>query len=283
MRMKTTSKINEIRKYLSANEIGKIALVPTMGYLHSGHLKLVDAAKKHGDTVVVSIFVNPLQFGPDEDFDNYPRNLGRDLEILKENGADYVFHPEVEEMYPADLELDISLNSMADVLDGVKRPGHFEGVVTVVNKLFNIIKPYYVTFGEKDRQQLMIVQKMIEDFNHDIEILAVETEREDTGLAKSSRNTNLSDGELLEAPHVYESLQLGNKLIQSGERNVEEILKQITAHINENTSGTVDDLQILSHPDLDTMTHVGSDVIIFIAVQFEKARLIDNLMVKLND
>ncbi len=111
----------------------------------------------------------------------------------------------------------------------------------------------------------------------------METEREDTGLAKSSRNTNLSDGELLEAPHVYESLQLGNKLIQSGERNVEEILKQITAHINENTSGTVDDLQILSHPDLDTMTHVGSDVIIFIAVQFEKARLIDNLMVKLND
>src|SRR5699024_1733409 len=283
MRMKTTSKINEIRKYLSADEIGKIALVPTMGYLHSGQLKLVDAAKKHGDTVVVSIFVNPLQLGPAEALDNYPITIGRDLGILKANGAHYVFPPEVEEMYPADLALDISLNSMADVLDGVKRPGHFEGVVTVVNKLFNVIKPHYVTFGEKDRQQLMIVQKMIEDFNHDIEILAVKTEREDTGLAKSSRNTNLSDGELLEAPHVYESLQLGNKLIQSGERNVEEILKQITAHINENTSGIVDDLQILSHPDLDTMTHVGSDVIIFIAVQFEKARLIDNLMVKLND
>ena len=283
MRMKTTSKINEIRAFLSAENIGKIALVPTMGYLHSGHLKLVEAAKKHGDTVVVSIFVNPLQFGPDEDFDNYPRNLEQDLEILNDNGADYVFHPEVDEMYPGDLELDISLNSMADVLDGVKRPGHFEGVVTVVNKLFNIIKPDYVTFGEKDRQQLMIVQKMIEDFNHDIEILAVETEREETGLAKSSRNTNLNKQELLEAPHVYESLQLGNKLIQSGEMNVEEILKQITAHINENTSGSMDDLQILSHPDLDTMTHVNSDVIIFIAVQFEKARLIDNLMVKINE
>ena len=281
--MKTTSKINEIRAFLSAENIGKIALVPTMGYLHSGHLKLVEAAKKHGDTVVVSIFVNPLQFGPDEDFDNYPRNLEQDLEILNDNGADYVFHPEVDEMYPGDLELDISLNSMADVLDGVKRPGHFEGVVTVVNKLFNIIKPDYVTFGEKDRQQLMIVQKMIEDFNHDIEILAVETEREETGLAKSSRNTNLNEQELLEAPHVYESLQLGNKLIQSGEMNVEEILKQITAHINENTSGSMDDLQILSHPDLDTMTHVNSDVIIFIAVQFEKARLIDNLMVKINE
>lgn len=280
--MKTTSKINEIRDFLSAENIGKIALVPTMGYLHSGHLKLVDTAKTHGDTVVVSIFVNPLQFGPDEDFDNYPRNLERDLDLLRENGADFVFHPNVAEMYPSDLELDISLNSMADVLDGVKRPGHFEGVVTVVNKLFNIIKPDYVTFGEKDRQQLMIVQKMIEDFNHDIEILPVKTEREDSGLAKSSRNTNLSEQELLEAPHVYESLQLGNKLIQNGERNVAEIVGQMTAHINENTSGTMDDLQILSHPDLDTMTHVDSDVIIFIAVQFEKARLIDNLMVEID-
>lgn len=281
--MKTTSKINEIRAFLSVENIGKIALVPTMGYLHSGHLKLVETAKKHGDTVVVSIFVNPLQFGPDEDFDTYPRDLEQDLKLLKENGADYVFHPEVDDMYPEELELDISLKSMADVLDGVKRPGHFEGVVTVVNKLFNIIKPHYVTFGEKDRQQLMIVQKMIEDFNHDIEILAVETEREKTGLAKSSRNTNLNEQELLEAPHVYESLQLGNKLIQSGERDVEEILKQITAHINENTSGTMDDVQILSHPDLDIMTHVESNVIIFIAVQFEKARLIDNLMVKINE
>ncbi len=281
--MKTTSKINEIREFLSAENIGEIALVPTMGYLHSGHLKLVEAAKKHGDTVVVSIFVNPLQFGPDEDFDNYPRNLDQDLKLLKENGVDYVFHPEVHEMYPEEMELEISLKSMADVLDGVKRPGHFEGVVTVVNKLFNIIKPHYVTFGEKDRQQLMIVQKMIEDFNHDIEILAVETEREETGLAKSSRNTNLNEQELLEAPHVYESLQLGNKLIQSGERDVEEILKQITAHINENTSGTVDDVQILSHPDLGIMTCVDSNVIIFIAVQFERARLIDNLMVKINE
>src|SRR5699024_8523584 len=220
MRMKTTSKINEIRNFLSAENIGKIALVPTMGYLHSGHLKLVETAKKHGDTVVVSIFVNPLQFGPDEDFDKYPRNLKRDLDILRESGADFVFHPEVAEMYPSDLELDISLNSMADVLDGVKRPGHFEGVVAVVNKLFNMIKPHYVPFDEKDRKQLMIVQKRTEDFNHDIEILAVKTEREDTGLAKSSRNTYLSEHELLEAPHIYESLQLGNELIQNGERNV---------------------------------------------------------------
>lgn len=281
--MKTTSKINEIREFLKNDDIGEVALVPTMGYLHSGHIKLVDEAKKYGDTVVVSIFVNPLQFGPEEDFDNYPRNLQGDLEILKEHGVDYVFHPETDEMYPAELELDISLNSMADVLDGIKRPGHFEGVVTVCNKLFNIIQPDYVTFGEKDRQQLMIVQKMIEDFNHDIEILAVETEREESGLARSSRNTNLSQKELLEAPHIYKSLQLGEKLIQDGVRNVAYIVEQMMSHISENTSGSIDDLQILSHPDLDTMTHVNSNVIIFIAVQFEKARLIDNLKVEINE
>lgn len=281
--MKTTSKINEIREFLSAPNTGKVALVPTMGFLHSGHVKLIDAAKKHGDTVVVSIFVNPLQFGPEEDFDNYPRDLERDLDILRKHGADYVFHPEVDEMYPDDLELNISLNSMADVLDGIKRPGHFEGVVTVCNKLFNIIKPDYVTFGEKDRQQLMIVEKMIEDFNHDIKVLAVETEREDNGLAKSSRNTNLDEQELLEAPHVYESLKLGNQLIQNGEKNVAAIIEQTTDHINKNTSGQIDDLQILSHPDLDPMTQIDSDVIIFIAVQFKKARLIDNMMVIINE
>lgn len=281
--MKTTSKINEIREFLSVPNTGKVALVPTMGFLHSGHVKLIDAAKKHGDTVVVSIFVNPLQFGPEEDFDNYPRDLERDLDILRKHGADYVFHPEVDEMYPDDLELNISLNSMADVLDGIKRPGHFEGVVTVCNKLFNIIKPDYVTFGEKDRQQLMIVDKMIEDFNHDIKVLAVETEREDNGLAKSSRNTNLDEQELLEAPHVYESLKLGNQLIQNGEKNVAAIIEQTTDHINKNTSGQIDDLQILSHPDLDPMTQIDSDVIIFIAVQFKKARLIDNMMVIINE
>lgn len=282
MTMKTTGKIKEIRDFLKAGSAGKIALVPTMGALHSGHVKLMEEAGKYGDTVVVSIYVNPLQFGPDEDFDSYPRNLEQDLEICREAGVDYVFHPETAEMYPAALELDISLNSMADVLDGIKRPGHFEGVVTVVNKLFNIIEPDYVTFGEKDRQQLMIVQKLVDDFNHDIEILAVKTERHESGLAKSSRNANLSEGELSEAPHVYKSLKLGEEIILSGVRDVRTVISRIKGYINENTAGEIDDVQIYSHPDLDSVTHIESDVIIFIAVQYERARLIDNMLVNID-
>lgn len=280
--MKTTGKIKEIRDLLKDADTGSIALVPTMGALHSGHMKLVEEAKKHADTIVVSIFVNPLQFGPDEDFDSYPRNLEQDLGICREAGVDYVFHPETEEMYPREPELDISLNSMADVLDGIKRPGHFEGVVTVVNKLFNIIRPDYATFGEKDRQQLMIVQRMVEDFNHDVEILPVKTERHENGLAKSSRNTNLSEQELSEAPHVYQSLKLGEALILDGEKEAAAVISRIRRHIEEHTDGKVDDLQIFTHPDLDPVTRIETDVIIFIAVQYERARLIDNLLIEIS-
>ncbi len=280
--MKTTGKITEIREFLKDGDTGSIALVPTMGALHSGHMKLVEEAKKHADTVVVSIFVNPLQFGPDEDFDSYPRDLEKDLGICREAGVDYVFHPETEEMYPREPELDISLNSMADVLDGIKRPGHFEGVVTVVNKLFNIIRPDYATFGEKDRQQLMIVQRMVEDFNHDVEILPVKTERHENGLAKSSRNTNLSEQELSEAPHVYQSLKLGEALILDGEKEAAAVISRIRRHIEEHTDGKVDDLQIFTHPDLDPVTRIETDVIIFIAVQYERARLIDNLLIEIS-
>lgn len=280
--MKTTGKIKEIRDFLKNADTGSTALVPTMGALHSGHMKLVEEAKKHADTIVVSIFVNPLQFGPDEDFDSYPRNLESDLEICREAGVDYVFHPETPEMYPRELELDISLNSMADVLDGIKRPGHFEGVVTVVNKLFNIIEPDYAAFGEKDRQQLMIIQRMVEDFNHDIEILPVKTERHESGLAKSSRNMNLSERELSEAPHVYKSLKLGEEIIRGGERDAAYVLGQIKEYIGTHTAGKIDDVQIFSHPDLDPVAHIETDVIIFIAVQYERARLIDNLLVRID-
>lgn len=280
--MKTTSKIKEIREFLKEEDTGRIALVPTMGALHSGHMKLVGEARKHGDIVVVSIFVNPLQFGPDEDFDRYPRDLERDLEVCREAGVDYVFHPETEEMYPREPELDVTLNSMADVLDGVKRPGHFEGVVTVVNKLFNIIEPDYATFGEKDRQQLMIVQRMVEDFNHDVEILPVKTERHENGLAKSSRNANLSKAELAEAPHVYKSLKLGGDMVRGGEKDAAAVIARISDYIDEHTTGKIDDLQIFTHPDLDPVTQIESDVIIFIAVQYERARLIDNLLIEIS-
>ncbi|GAB3070291.1 pantoate--beta-alanine ligase [Salinicoccus sesuvii] len=281
--MKTASTIKEVRSILGAAEGQTIALVPTMGYLHEGHMALVEAARHKGDIVVVSIFVNPLQFGPDEDLDNYPRDIERDLEICRRHNVDVVFHPSETEMYPKRPELLLSLETMASILDGVRRPGHFEGVVTVVNKLFNIIRPDYAVFGEKDRQQLMIIKRMTEDFNHDIKIIGVPTERESDGLAKSSRNVNLSEAERKEAAAINQALLLGRDLIQEGTTDAKAVKSHIEAHIMDHTSGTIDDLQIFTHPDLNPVQIIAGDAIIFIAVKFERTRLIDNVMVMKND
>lgn len=278
--MKTTGSITELRHLLKKERSKTIALVPTMGALHSGHMKLVKEANKHADISVVSIFVNPLQFGPDEDFDRYPRDLEKDLEICRSYNVDYVFHPSVEEMYPKNLELDLQLKHMSSVLDGERRPGHFEGVVTVVNKLFNIVKPDYATFGEKDRQQLMIVERLIEDFNHEVEILPVRTEREKDGLAKSSRNVNLSDFERIEAPSIYEGLKHGEQLIIEGVSEVSRVEDKVYEFISSRVSGKVDQLKIYSHPDLEEITDIGTDIVIFTAVKFSQTRLIDNILIK---
>lgn len=281
--MKTADTIKATREILKAHRDKKIALVPTMGYLHEGHMTLVEEAGKHADFVALSLFVNPLQFGPDEDLDTYPRDLERDLKICEEHGVDFVFHPSVEEMYPKKPELLLNLASMSSILDGVKRPGHFEGVVTVVNKLFNIIEPDFAVFGEKDRQQLMIIKRMVADFNHDLEIIGVPTARETDGLAKSSRNVNLTDIEREEAPAIHQALEIGRDLVQDGETDVEGIKERIEMHIMDHTSGEIDDLQIFTHPDLNTIQTVSGDVIIFIAVKFESVRLIDNMLVIKND
>lgn len=281
--MKTTDTIKEVRNILDGHRGKSVALVPTMGALHEGHMALVEAARKKGDIVAVSIFVNPLQFGPDEDLDSYPRNLERDLEICRSHGVDIVFHPSEEEMYPKTPELELRLQTMASILDGVRRPGHFEGVVTVVNKLFNIIRPDFAVFGEKDRQQLMIIQKMVEDFNHDIEIVGVPTEREADGLAKSSRNVNLSDTERAEAPEINRALEMGRDMIREGVSDAAEVKERIEAHVTDHTSGMIDDLQIFTRPDLNPVQNIDGDVIIFIAVKFERTRLIDNMMVIKND
>lgn len=281
--MKTADTIRETREILKAYRDKKIALVPTMGYLHEGHMKLVEQARKHADFVVLSLFVNPLQFGPEEDLETYPRDLEQDLKICEENDVDFVFHPSVEEMYPKTPELLLNLASMSSILDGVKRPGHFEGVVTVVNKLFNIIEPDFAFFGEKDRQQLMIIKRMVADFNHDLEIIGVPTAREADGLAKSSRNVNLTDVEREEAPAINQALEIGKEHILDGEADVESVRERIEMHIDDHTSGTIDDLQIFTHPDLNTIQTISTDVIIFIAVKFKHVRLIDNMLVIIDD
>lgn len=279
--MQHTASIKEARLLLSSYKDKKIALVPTMGYLHEGHMALIKEAKKHADIVAVSIFVNPLQFGPDEDYDSYPRDLKRDLGICEDQGADIVFHPEVSEMYPGEMEFKIGINTMADVLDGVKRPGHFEGVVTVIGKLFNIIQPDTAVFGQKDRQQLMIIEQFTSDFNIPVKIIGVPTEREESGLAKSSRNVNLSEAEFNEASEIYTALLNAGEQIKNGTVNTDKIMSLIKLHIEQKTSGTVDDLAIYTAHGLKSVEYIDEDVIIFIAVQFKKARLIDNLYVSL--
>lgn len=279
--MEHTSEIREVRALLDKKRDKTIALVPTMGFLHEGHAALIEEAKQHADIVAVSIFVNPLQFGPDEDYDSYPRDLERDLNICERHGVDIVFHPTAGEMYPDEMEFTIGIKSMAGILDGVKRPGHFEGVVTVVGKLFNIIQPDIAVFGQKDRQQLMIIERYVENFNVPVKIVGVPTKREESGLAKSSRNVYLSETEFEEAAEIHAALTNAAEQIQSGTVSADKVKSFIRLHIEQRTGGKVDDLAIHAAHDLKTVDNIDRDVIIFIAVQFEKARLIDNLYVSI--
>ena len=279
--MKNTVTIEETRAILSEYKGKKIGLVPTMGALHDGHGALIQEAKEACDIVVVSIFLNPLQFGPNEDFEAYPKDLKGDLDFCERYGVDVVFSPTEADMYPKSMEFKIGIQSMASILDGMKRPGHFEGVVTVVSKLFNIIQPDMAFFGEKDRQQLMIIKRYVDDFNVPVKIEAVATKREASGLARSSRNVNLSPEEHAEASAIYEALKKASEDIQAGEKHVDKIQSLIKIHIEQNTTGKIDDLAIYRAEDLGEIEEIDSDVIIFIAVQFTKARLIDNLYVSI--
>ncbi|WP_239760974.1 pantoate--beta-alanine ligase [Mammaliicoccus sp. N-M51] len=256
-----------------------IGLVPTMGALHDGHLKMMKQSIEENDITAVSIFVNPLQFGPNEDFDDYPRPFESDLEKLKQIGVDYVFHPTVEEMYPGELEMTITIGRLAQVLEGKKRPGHFDGVVTVVNKLFNIIQPTRAYFGRKDAQQLAIIEKMVEDFNHSVQIVPIDIVREADGLAKSSRNIYLTEEERKEAVHLSKSLTLAKKKYDEGERNSDVLIQAITQYLESNVSGDIVEVAIYSYPELEEQHTIEGQIFISLAVKFSQARLIDNIII----
>ncbi|HOK34143.1 MAG TPA: pantoate--beta-alanine ligase, partial [Fervidobacterium sp.] len=209
-----------------------IGFVPTMGYLHQGHLSLVQKAREENDIVVVSIFVNPTQFGPNEDYNRYPRDLERDLRLLNPFNVDYIFNPSVEEMYPAYYSVYVDETEMSKYLCGARRPGHFRGVCTVVTKLFNIVRPTRAYFGQKDAQQFRILRRMVENLNMDVEMVEMPIVREPDGLAMSSRNVYLSDEERREAPRLYKSLLEAKKLIDSGERDVQKIKDEIQRVLN---------------------------------------------------
>ncbi|MCD8807844.1 pantoate--beta-alanine ligase [Mammaliicoccus sciuri] len=256
-----------------------IGLVPTMGALHDGHLKMMKQSIEENDITAVSIFVNPLQFGPNEDFDDYPRPFESDLEKLKQIGVDYVFHPTVEEMYPGELEMTVTVGRLAQVLEGKKRPGHFDGVVTVVNKLFNIIQPTRAYFGKKDAQQLAIIEKMVEDFNHSVQIVPIDIVREEDGLAKSSRNIYLTEVERKEAVHLSKSLALAKKKYDEGERNSDVLIQTITQYLESNVSGDIVEVAIYSYPELEEQHTIEGQIFISLAVKFSQARLIDNIII----
>jgi pantoate--beta-alanine ligase len=254
-----------------------IGFVPTMGYLHEGHVRLLNEARKQNDIVVLSIFVNPLQFGPNEDFDRYPRDIKRDETIAKEAGVDVLFYPDVTEMYPHPLSIKTVVTERVDVLCGKSRPGHFDGVVTVLMKLFNIVMPHRAYFGMKDAQQVAVVDGLIRDFNFPIELIPVPTVREEDGLAKSSRNVYLSEEERKEAPALYEALQKAKAAIETGERRPDVIQNLVIDYIKTHTHADIDYVEIYSYPELKPLEELSGKVIIAVAVRFTNARLIDNI------
>ena len=258
-----------------------IGFVPTMGYLHEGHLALVKHACRENDIVVMSIFVNPLQFGPEEDFDAYPRNQKRDEQLAAEAGVDYLFVPPVEEIYPHPLSIKLSVEKRVNVLCGNNRPGHFDGVVTVLTKLFHIIMPDRAYFGRKDAQQLAVVEGLVQDFDFPIKLVGVETVREADGLAKSSRNVYLTDTERKEARMLYVSLKQAEKAILEGERQSTKIINLVRDCLNKHTNALVEYVEIYQYPTLEDAASLHGTILIGIAVRFKKARLIDNLIMEI--
>jgi len=277
------TEIKPLKAYIAEQKReGKtIGFVPTMGYLHEGHLTLVRSAKKQADIVIVSIFVNPLQFGPKEDFSRYPRDLERDLALLQEEGVNCVFAPTAEEMYPEGFSTFVEVSGeLTEVMCGKSRPGHFKGVATVVTKLFNIVTPDLAFFGQKDAQQLFIIEKLVRDLNLNVEIVRVPTRREEDGLAMSSRNTYLSPEERKAATILYRALKRGEELVLTGERNPEKLKLILEEYIKTEQRAHIDYVEVRSVPDLKPMAKIQGKFIIALAVYIGKTRLIDNFILE---
>ncbi|MDN4522841.1 pantoate--beta-alanine ligase [Fictibacillus fluitans] len=282
--MKIIRSIREMTAYSKTQlAAGKsLGFVPTMGYLHDGHAALMQQAIRENDIVVVSSFVNPLQFGPNEDFERYPRDFARDEKVANDNGVDVVFYPEVREMYPDQPSVVLHVTKRVNALCGKTREGHFDGVATVLSKLFHLVSPTRAYFGMKDAQQVAVVQGLIKDLNFQVELVACPTVREEDGLAKSSRNVYLSPQERKEAPVLYRSLKVAAELLEK-EKNITLVKEKMVEYVETETSGSVDYFEILSYPELEEVPFSGQTMIIALAVQFENARLIDNLLFTHNE
>jgi pantoate--beta-alanine ligase len=280
--MLITRTISETRAAIAhARASGKrIGFVPTMGYLHEGHLQLIDIAKQHSDFVVVSIFVNPTQFGPHEDFAAYPRDFERDRKLCDARGADLIFAPDVLEIYPERSLITFQIEKLADHLCGARRPGHFNGVVLVVSKLFNIVQPDVAVFGQKDAQQLIIIKRLVQDLNFPVKIISAPTVREPDGLAMSSRNVYLNPEQRAQSTVLYQSLQKAKALIEAGERNAQRVIAEMQKLISTARAAKIDYIEIVSVRDLQPLERLDGQILIALAVYFGTARLIDNIVLE---
>ena len=271
--VRTIPEMKEARLALAS----PVGFVPTMGLLHEGHLSLVQNSKRDNISTAVSIFVNPTQFGPKDDFNRYPRDERRDLTMLEKAGADVVFLPSAQDMYPSGFNTWVDVLSITERLEGAVRPGHFRGVATVCNKLFNIVRPDKAYFGQKDAQQLAVIKKMVSDLNMNLDVVAVSTLREADGLAMSSRNSYLNPKEREAAAILYKALCLGVKMIEGGEHDAEVIKAAMSQLIQAQPVAKIEYISIADTVSLQELEAVRSQALVSMAVRIGKTRLIDNV------
>lgn len=278
--MKVTGKIHEIREEIKGwKKAGlTVGFVPTMGYLHEGHASLMKEAKKQCDKVVVSIFVNPMQFGVNEDLDSYPRDLEADKVLCQQVGVDLIFHPQVEEMYAEGFCSFVDMDGLTKELCGKSRPIHFRGVCTVVNKLFNIVQPHKAFFGQKDAQQLAVICRMVKDLNMDIEVIGCPIIREEDGLAKSSRNTYLNEEERKAALILSKTIFMGEELVRKGERSSIKLLSLMREMLASEPMAEIDYVEAVSMDTIEKIQILEGNVLVAIAVKIGRTRLIDNFI-----
>lgn len=281
--MQLVHTIDEVRAQVKAwkREGLSVGLVPTMGYLHDGHKSLIERAVKENDRVVVSDFVNPTQFGENEDLGSYPRDIKRDAALCEAAGVELLFNPTPEEMYYKDNCTFVDMNRLTDVLCGKTRPIHFSGVCSVVTKLFHIVTPDHAYFGQKDAQQLAVVRRMVRDLNFDLEIVGCPIIREEDGLAKSSRNTYLSEEERKAAVILHKGLVKGEEMVSAGEKDVKKVLDAITEIIESEPLARIDYVEAVDFDNIETIDTIEGSVLVAVAVYIGKTRLIDNFIVGL--
>jgi len=271
--VRTIGEVRALRQKLS----GTVGFVPTMGYLHEGHLALVKQARRENAAGIVSIYVNPTQFGPREDFGAYPRDLDRDLDLLRKEGTDIVFVPLDDEVYPPGFSSWVDVEKVTERLEGASRPGHFRGVATIVAKLFNIVQPTRAYFGQKDAQQVVVIKRMVADLNMNLEVVVVPTVRESDGLAMSSRNIHLSPKERQAATILFKALTLAQRLWRGGENDAEEVRRQMTALIRKEPLARIDYVSIADAETLEELDLLDRPAVASLAVSVGKTRLIDNM------